>query len=281
MKQKITGIFLGIGLLVGLVFLFPIRKPVLGSNAVEVPGAKVLDNRATVVVELFTSEGCSSCPPADKLLSFLGTRQPVESVEIIPLSEHVDYWNRLGWTDPFSSPLFSERQREYAESLRAESYTPQMVVDGKSEFVGSDQNRALATIASELNAPRATVSIRTVAPENDSRQNSVSFSISVGDLSHLDLKGKAKMFLAVTEDNLQSNVRGGENSGRNLAHTAVVRVMKQVSTFDIKPDARIQAQTDVNISIAWKPKDLRAVVFLQHESTRRIFGSAVTAFPAL
>jgi hypothetical protein len=111
MKPKITGVLLGACMLVGLVILLP-RKSVLDAAAPELPGGKSEDGRTAVIVELFTSEGCSSCPPADRLLSSLAARQPIERAEIIALSEHVDYWNSLGWTDPFSSSAFSERQRD-------------------------------------------------------------------------------------------------------------------------------------------------------------------------
>ena len=105
------------------------------------------EGRVPVLVELFTSEGCSSCPPADELLAKLSREQPVDGATIVPLAFHVDYWNRLGWVDRFSSPQFTKRQQEYAAALRADTYTPQMVVDGRDEFVGSDDARARQSIA--------------------------------------------------------------------------------------------------------------------------------------
>src|SRR2546430_11354979 len=114
-----------------------------------------------VLVELFTSEGCSSCPPADLLLSRLQQSQPIAGVEVIALSEHVDYWNQLGWTDPFSLAGLTERQRQYAAALRGEGvYTPQMVLDGKTGFVGSDSQKALGAIAQAAKSPRTGIDLR-------------------------------------------------------------------------------------------------------------------------
>src|SRR3982074_1663188 len=99
--------------------------------------------RTPVVVELFTSEGCSSCPPAENLLSHMAEQQPIENAEVIALEEHVDYWNELGWVDPFSSREWTARQHAYAGVLgNGNAYTPQMVVDGKTEFVGSQSQKA-------------------------------------------------------------------------------------------------------------------------------------------
>src|SRR5215203_5351918 len=120
------------------------ERPVDSESVIDPSGGQVPDiARRPVLVELFTSEGCSSCPPADKNLAFLENQQPVPQAEIITLAFHVDYWDRLGWKDRFSSPLFSRRQEIYSQALKLDSsYTPQMIVNGESQFVGSDSGKA-------------------------------------------------------------------------------------------------------------------------------------------
>jgi len=125
------------------------------------------EQRQAVLVELFTSEGCSSCPPADVLLERLERSQPVSGAQIVVLSEHVDYWNRIGWADPYSSPAFSARQEQYARHFRTQGpYTPQMVVDGRSEFVGSDARTAESAIRAATKHPKSTIHI---AEDGDQR----------------------------------------------------------------------------------------------------------------
>src|SRR5215813_15058916 len=173
-----------------------------------------------VLVELFTSEGCSSCPPADKLLIDLDQGGAKNGVTLITLSEHVDYWNRFGWKDPFSSVLYSQRQEEYSRALKFEDvYTPQMIVDGRNAFVGSQRQTALQAIEKAADAPKADVQLAVEAAPG----GSASVSIKIGSIPEISRGDKAEVFLAVAESGLHSKVARGENAGREITHTAVAR----------------------------------------------------------
>ncbi|MGH9594322.1 MAG: DUF1223 domain-containing protein, partial [Bryobacteraceae bacterium] len=115
--------------------------------------------RTPVIVELFTSEGCSSCPPADALLAQLNRMQPVPGADVIILEQHVDYWDNLGWRDPFASAAATARQEDYSKSLHAEVYTPQMVVDGHLEFVGGEEGPARRAITTSESSPKAAIQL--------------------------------------------------------------------------------------------------------------------------
>jgi hypothetical protein len=227
----------------------------------------VAQNRAPVVVELFTSEGCSSCPPADNLLTRLARSFP--DIEVIPLSEHVDYWNHLGWTDRFSAPLFSARQQDYGRTFKLENvYTPQMVVDGEAEFNGSDAGRAQQEILKAAQDPKAALAI---AMRSD-------------DVAHLQITGvpagvrSVDMFLAITETGLETIPRAGENNGHRLRHTGVVRTLTSIGHFDARKSAVYSADARVSLNPQWSRENLRLVWFVQDRSTRKIIGAA-TARP--
>ncbi len=177
-----------------------------------VPRVDGAAERTPVLVELFTSQGCSSCPPADTLLRTLA-EQPIEGVEVIPLSWHVDYWNRLGWTDPYSSETATARQQAYARNLNSRGlYTPQMIVDGRAEFVGSDRSRAYDAIRAAGDRKKTRMKL-TIEKTNGAIVVRASGSLS----------DDGNVLLVLAEDNIKTNVKRGENGGRTLQHTAVVR----------------------------------------------------------
>ncbi len=228
--------------------------------------------RAPVIIELFTSEGCSSCPPADELLKRLAQTQPVAGAEVIALEQHVDYWNRLGWTDPFSAAQFSARQGEYADAFARDGvYTPQMIVDGQTEFPGGNSTKARATIAHAAQTPKAEITLtRAGAPKPEG----VPLSVRVDKLPALAADDTAEVLLAITEDNLRTDVPSGENAGHTLAHAAVVRQLSVLGQLNPQGSAAFAAQPTVALGAKWQRKNLRAVVFVQEHNSRRMLGAA-------
>ncbi len=229
--------------------------------------------RTPVVVELFTSEGCSSCPPADDLLRRLDETQPLAGAEVIALEQHVDYWNRLGWADPFSAPEFSARQGDYADYFDASGvYTPQMIVDGQAEFPGSNQSKARAAIDVAAQRLKATI---TLARAGAAQADAVPLDVRVDKLPVLDADDTAEVLLAITETGLRTDVSRGENAGRTLAHAAIVRSLSSLGTIDTRASgAPFAAHPAVALGAQWKREHLRAVVFIQEHNSRRILGAA-------
>ena len=226
-----------------------------------------------VVVELFTSEGCSSCPPADALLKDLSEQQPVEGVQIIALEEHVDYWNHLGWADPFSSTAFSQRQDEYARSFGTDSvYTPQMVVDGQFELVGSRSTEARKTIQKAANLPKLEVTLSSIP---NSSPEKLAVEIQITNPHAIRLHDAAELWVAITETNLQSDVKEGENSGETLKHAAVVRSLRKVQTLRDLSDCK--QRVDLSVDSHWKKENLAAVVFVAEKNSHKIIGVGTTA----
>ena len=225
-----------------------------------------------VLVELFTSEGCSSCPPADRLLGILETSQPVRGAEIIVLSEHVDYWDRLGWKDRFSSPEFSERQRAYSRSLASGAYTPQMVVDGMEEFLGSDARAARNIIAHVAQNPKADVNARLRPASKKGSPRTVSLEIEVNNIPEAFSGEPLSVMLAITENGLETAVGRGENSGRHIKHTGVVRQLRTIGRIKQKNPGRFSTVAKVKHDPGWNRENLRAVVFVQGERSGQIAG---------
>jgi len=236
-------------------------------------GARAQDKRVPVIVELFTSEGCSSCPPADTLLSRLDRAQPVAGALIIALEEHVDYWNQLGWVDPFSSPQYRVRQNDYAQRFSIDSvFTPQMVVNGQAQFTGVDGARALQEIGRAAQAPGVQVDLRTAVNSGDPEL--LDLFVQVTNLK----AGKARradVYLAVTEKDLVSNVLRGENSGRQLRHAPVVRNFGIIGKIQSSGANAGQIVNTLRFPREWRRENLRAVVFVQEHDASKITGAAV------
>ena len=230
-----------------------------------------------VVVELFTSQGCSSCPPADAVLRTLERNQPVAGVLVVPLSEHVDYWNRLGWRDPFSSPRFSARQRAYADALDIPGlFTPMLVVDGRFVVIGSESGDVRRAIVEAATARKTPVAVQ-VAGQAASRV--VEVTATVGPAAPPDVEGETEVWLAITETGLATDVMGGENLFRRLQHTGVVRHLERLQSGTIPapgaPAWRITRR--LRIEADWKRSNLRAIVFLQDTRTSAIRGASTVS----
>jgi hypothetical protein len=231
-------------------------------------GASPSAGQQPVVVELFTSEGCSSCPPADAILSSLARqRTAVKGIDLILLGEHVEYWNGQGWNDRFSASNYTQRQYDYVRHLHlATAYTPQIVIDGHLQTSGGNRNEVQTYIVEEARSPKpATVSLSFVAPDK--------LRITVTDTS----AGRREVLLAVTEDNLSTTVKGGENGGRVLKHDAVVRelhALGDVSNGTFDKTVTLPHKSD------WKQADLRAVVLVQDAGSGVIDGAASVPFEA-
>ena len=194
-----------------------------------------------VLVELFTSEGCSDCPPADTLLRQIDGKRTPEGQLIVGISEHVTYWDRLGWKDPFSSELFTGRQEEYGQRFGLDSvYTPQIVVNGREQLVGSD-GRSLAT-AFAMEARRSQINLRLQSAHFLS--DHMEFRYSADGMPAGD---KVQLFAVVVDDLDQSDVTRGENSGRNLTHAAVARALFPLGTLLPTPGRNVSVPVPSSI----------------------------------
>jgi hypothetical protein len=222
--------------------------------------------RVPVLVELFTSEGCSSCPPADALLESLQRDQPVDSAEIVPIGLHVDYFDHLGWKDTFGSPSYTARQRGYSPIFGPDSlYTPQIVVDGHEAVAGNDGDLVHRTIKSA--AARPHLPLRATAQLTADRLRlAIDLPAAPPDAE------KIQVLAAITQDGLSTIVKRGENSGRTLHHVAVARKVQPLG-FLTADAGLVEAQ--LQIARGWGTNGLKAVAWLQGIKSRQVYGAAV------
>jgi hypothetical protein len=216
-----------------------------------------------ILVELFTSEGCSDCPPADAFLKALDSAQPISGAQLIVLEEHVDYWDDQGWRDPYSSHALTLRQSEYVDRLQVKNgpYTPQMVVDGNEAFVGSDRPQAGRAFAKQLSVPKISVQISALHVED----GKVLAHVEVGTVP-----SKAEVFVAVALDHAQSQVLRGENGGKALKHVAIVERLNSVGKLKKgEPFSK-----DVAIKMEHPEKDYRVIAFVQQADEGKVLGAA-------
>jgi hypothetical protein len=228
-----------------------------------------------VIVELFTSEGCSSCPPADALLARYESQQPVSNAQIIALEEHVDYWDELGWVDPFSGREWTYRQADYATSLgNGNPYTPQMVIDGRTELVGSRESQARQVIARAASQPKTRVSVGFQAGE---KAAAGTVQIVVDKLASSSPGDEPEVWLAITEADLHSEVTRGENAGRALGHASIVRSLRKVGRAQENAEVAFSQSSPVKLDSRWKVANLHAVAFVQERKSRRILGASIVS----
>lgn len=234
----------------------PVNTAPKTGQPVKQPGS-----REPVLVELFTSEGCGNCPPADRYLAILENQQPVAAADVITLGYHVDYFNDRGWKDPYSSAEFTRRQNLYSMRMGLDSiYTPQMIVDGRDQFIGSDTAAAERTI---------TKAAGPVKPRVDAVSNGSSVSVTItGFGTHL----VATAVLAVAEDGLVSDVTAGNNRGKKLPHVSVVR---QLRAFGKVPEkaAEYRGTVELPTDPAWKKDNLKYIVFVQEDQSGKVIAA--------
>ncbi len=223
--------------------------------------ASAAARKSFVLIELYTSEGCPTCPPADENLARLENEQPVADAEIVTLALHVDYWNSLQWKDVYSSPLFSRRQQIYSQALKInQSYTPQMIVDGRAEFTGNNLAKARKAIHEAAKTNKAWIEI---APR------AAGYKI---EITGIPAHETATVFLAITEDNLASNRKSGRKSNEKVEHISVVRELKSLGMLTAT-QTNLEIETALQIQADWKKEDLKLVVFVQENASRKILGA--------
>lgn len=234
--------------------------------------SRAADTHATtpVLVELFTSEGCSSCPPADAWLQRMDAAQPLPGAELIVLSEHVDYWNHDGWKDPYSSSLVTERQSDYVRALGLQTpYTPQVIVDGATDLHLTDDQQKEQTFQKAAASQKIPVRITSVTldPANPSILR-----------AHVEVAGNsadenADIYEAVALSHAESQVLRGENSGKHLTHVAVVQELTKIGK--LQKGKTFSRDVEIKLKPGTDPKNIRLVVFAQKSGPGKVLGAAL------
>ena len=226
--------------------------------------------RVPVLVELFTSEGCSSCPPADAFVAKLDSAQPLPGAELIVLSEHVDYWDHDGWKDPNSSPDITQRQIAYVKELHLkEPYTPQIIVDGTSELRANNQQQASSVLQQAAAQPTVPIQIdeAKIDPKNP---NVVRLRIKADGNGEKD---NADVFVAVALNHFSSQVSRGENSGHELQHVAVMQELNQIGTLHKGKD--FDKAVSIKLKPGTDPNNVRIVLFSSSPGPSKVVGAAM------
>jgi hypothetical protein len=226
--------------------------------------------RIPVLVELFTSEGCSSCPPVDILLKKLDAAQPIPGAQLIVLSEHVTYWDHDGWKDPNSSSFLTDRQSSYEGALGVKTlYTPQLIVDGTQEVRAGDPKQIEETLQKAAATPKVPVRIGDVTVDAG---NPIVLRARIETDANFD-KHNADVYVAVALDHVESQVLRGENGGRHLIHVAVVQELTKVGKL---PKGKSFAQeVQLKLKPGTDPKNVRLVVLVQESGPGKVLGAAL------
>jgi hypothetical protein len=228
-----------------------------------------------VVVELFTSEGCSSCPPADALLLQLETSQSIPGASVIAIEEHVDYWNHDGWTDPYSSAEWTQRQVDYVTHFKdKEPYTPQQIVDGQVEMTGGQEQKTAQAIQQAAAQRKTEITLTASNSSPDGTQ----LNVRVGKLTGSTDRDTAEIWLAITESGLASSVNAGENAGRNLRHAPVLRSLHKIGVANAKNDSAFESSQKLKFKSSWNRQNLQLAILIQEKKSLKILGAA--AIPA-
>jgi hypothetical protein len=238
----------------------------LGGAGTDAAAAAPQSSAAPVLVELFTAEGCSSCPPADAFLMQLDALQPIPGAQLIVLSEHVNYWND-SWPDPFASGHLTARQEDYVRALKMRSpYTPQFIIDGTAEMRLSDPNEIEPILRAAAAIPKIPVGLASVKVEPGTPAH-LSGEIEVDGRSE---EHRADVYLAIALDRTETNVLRGENRGKTLAHVAVVNYLSKLGA--LKPGQKFNQAFLVPLDRGLSANNVRIIVFVQEAGSRKVVG---------